>query len=130
MGCLTRLVNQTGPYVLDGHKVNVLRKHERLVVHLTGVLDGQEIQGNGILLNLSTTGCAMRSDRDLHVGDLIALQIFFPETPVPLVIPKAAVRWVAKGKCGLDFLALEPDCDKRLQRLLQEHHLLSTREPS
>lgn len=108
---------------VNGPNVTVFRKKERLVVHLTGLLDGKQIQGNGILLNLSTTGCAMRSDRELQVGDIVSLRVFSPENPVPLVIPKATVRWVTGGKSGLAFMDLDPDCQTRLGQLLQEHHL-------
>ena len=108
------------------HERETLRKRERLVVHLTGLLDGEKVQGQGILLNLSPTGCAMRSDRNFQVGDQVSLRIFFPENPVPFTITNAEVRWISKGKCGLAFMNLESDYQQQLRQLLQEYHLFST----
>ena len=60
--------------------------------------------GEGVLLDLSPTGCRMRSDIELHIGAYLALQIDVARESAPLAVEVSVVRWRKDGYLGVEFL--------------------------
>jgi PilZ domain len=60
--------------------------------------------GEGVLLDLSPTGCRMRSDIALKTGAYLALQIAVAHEPMPLAVEVSVVRWCKDGHLGVEFL--------------------------
>ena len=69
--------------------------------------------------NLSLGGCMMHGNLAMRRGQQLTLRLHLPGQESPIVVEKAAVRWVAGGDVGLQFLSLHSGERQRLQGLLQ-----------
>jgi hypothetical protein len=56
-----------------------------------------DFEGEGSVLDVSTTGCRASSSINLEPGKLLKLSLFRPDHPWPLQVEQAVVRWV-KGQ--------------------------------
>lgn len=74
--------------------------------------------GEGILLDLSPTGCRMRSDIALNAGAYLALQIAVAQEPTPLEVEVSVVRWIKDGHVGVEFLRYSQGVRKRVTDLV------------
>ena len=75
--------------------------------------------GEGILLDLSPTGCRMRSDIVLNAGTYLALQIAVTQEPVPLAVEVSVVRWCKDGHVGVEFLRYSQGVRERVTHLVE-----------
>lgn len=84
--------------------------------------------GEGVLLDLSPTGCRMRSDIDLNAGAYLALQIAVAQEPTPLAVEVSVVRWCKDGYLGVEFLRYSQGVRERVTDLVaaapQTEHLV------
>lgn len=74
--------------------------------------------GEGVLLDLSPTGCRMRSDIDLNAGAYLALEIAVAQEPTPLGVEVSVVRWCKDGYLGVEFLRYSQGVRERVTNLL------------
>ncbi|MEK6755474.1 MAG: PilZ domain-containing protein, partial [Bacteroidota bacterium] len=56
------------------------------------------------VLDLSPTGCKMRSDVALNTGTYLALQIALAQGRTPLTVEVSVVRWSKDGHVGVEFI--------------------------
>jgi hypothetical protein len=92
--------------------------------------------GEGILLDLSPTGCKIRSDIALNAGAYLALQIAVAHEPIPLAVEVSVVRWCKEGHFGVEFLRYSKGDRERVTNLVSiqpqpvmhtnPHHATST----
>lgn len=75
--------------------------------------------GEGVLLDLSPTGCRMRSDIALNAGTYLALQIAVAQEPTPLAVEVSVVRWCKDGHVGVEFLRYSQGDRKRVTDLVE-----------
>lgn len=74
--------------------------------------------GEGVLLDLSLTGCRMRSDIDLNAGAYLALQIAVAQESSPLAVEVSVVRWSKDGYLGVEFLRYSQGVRERVTDLV------------
>jgi hypothetical protein len=74
--------------------------------------------GEGVLLDLSPTGCRMRSDIDLNIGAYLALQIDVAQESAPLAVEVSVVRWRKDGYLGVEFLRYSQGVRERVTNLV------------
>ena len=74
--------------------------------------------GEGVLLDLSPTGCRMRSDIALNAGAYLALQIAVAQEPIPLAVEVSVVRWCKDGHFGVEFLRFSQGDRERVTDLV------------
>lgn len=74
--------------------------------------------GKGVLLDLSPTGCRMRSDIDLNAGAYLALEIAVAQEATPLAVEVSVVRWCKDGYLGVEFLRYSQGVRERVTDLL------------
>jgi len=74
--------------------------------------------GEGVLLDLSPTGCRMRSDIDLNAGAYLALEIAVAQEATPLAVEVSVVRWCKDGYLGVEFLRYSQGVRERVTDLL------------
>ncbi|MDP3090437.1 MAG: PilZ domain-containing protein [Nitrospira sp.] len=74
--------------------------------------------GEGVLLDLSPTGCRMRSDIDLNAGAYLALEIAVAQEPTPLGVEVSVVRWCKDGYLGVEFLRYSQGVRERVTDLV------------
>ena len=80
-----------------------MRKQHRptRVVSVRYLRDG--IAGEGIIKDLSLSGSYMNGNAPVSVGMTLALQMFVPGDPEPLLIDRATVIWVKGAEFGVVF---------------------------
>jgi hypothetical protein len=106
-----------------------MQKHHRLtrLVSVRYLRDG--IAGEGIIDNLSLSGSYMTGNTPVSVGMALALQMFVPGDPEPLLIDRATVIWVKGSEFGVDFDTPEPKVAERIttviSTLVKTQHSLS-----
>ena len=74
--------------------------------------------GEGVFLDLSPTGCKMRSDIALSAGTYLALQIAVAHEPIPLAVEVSVVRWCKDGHFGVEFLRYSQGDRERVTNLV------------
>ena len=70
------------------------------------------------MLDLSPTGCKMRSDVALRAGAYLALQIAVAHEPIPLAVEVSVVRWCKDGHFGVEFLRYSQGDRERVTNLV------------
>ncbi len=96
-----------------------VRKQPRVIVNLPGSFLGEHRTGEGVLVNISTDGCAVRSDARLQPGSFVELRIDLPDPEPPVEVEVGVVRWSRGDEFGLDFISLRPEEGQRLSRFLR-----------
>lgn len=98
------------------------RKYERIRVQFKVTLSltrGQNL-GEGVLLNLSEGGCAIKSAGKVTEGVHVQLKIYPPQETLPIVVDSAAVRWVKGSEFGAEFQSVRVQEMERLRRFLEQ----------
>ncbi|MDZ4732396.1 MAG: PilZ domain-containing protein [Nitrospirota bacterium] len=74
--------------------------------------------GDAVLLDLSPTGCRMRSDIALNAGAYLTLRIAVAQEPTPLAVEVSVVRWCKDGHFGVEFLRYSQGDRERVTHLV------------
>lgn len=82
--------------------------------------DGQYLEGEGTVLDISKSGCRVHCPCDLEEGASLELWLFIPNYDWPLRVERAVVRWKDGEQFGLDFLNLRPSQRERLRQFLRQ----------
>lgn len=105
-----------------------LRKHPRVLVPsgalfsfkrlVVPVRSGEDVEGEGALLDLSIGGCRIVSELPLSIGQEYNLifQISMERPPIP--VDAAVVRWTDDSTYGLKFISIDPHDESRIRDLL------------
>jgi hypothetical protein len=94
------------------------RKQQRLtrLVSVRYLRDG--VAGEGIIDDLSLSGSYMTGNTPVFVGMALALQMFVPGDPEPLLIDRAIVKWVKGSEFGVDFDLPQPAVAERITQVI------------
>jgi hypothetical protein len=90
------------------------RKHYRVEVEYRASFSGPSLRGEGVILNLSITGCRARSSFSVNKEDSYGILIDVPRYEHPLYVSRVVVRWVHHQEFGVEFIQME---------LLDQHRL-------
>lgn len=95
-----------------------MRKNQRLkkLVPIRYLRDG--IAGEGIIKDLSLSGSYITGNAPVAVGMVLALQIFVPGDPEPLLIDRATVKWIKGSEFGVDFDTPQPNVAERITKVI------------
>ena len=77
--------------------------------------------GEGLIHNLSQTGCLVECHRRMLEGSYMAVRLLLPDTTPALIIELAAVRWIREEYFGIEFLKLPTSDQARLAHFLLAH---------
>jgi PilZ domain-containing protein len=94
------------------------RKHARLGTAYLALFSGEKIRAQGVVLDLSVAGCRIRSAVEFTKGEFFGVVIDVPWYVNPLDVPLAVVRWSNGQECGMEFIQMEPDEQRRLRELV------------
>ncbi|MDP3090886.1 MAG: PilZ domain-containing protein [Nitrospira sp.] len=75
-------------------------------------------EGEGVIVDLSKSGCAAESETAVTVGMVLELTIFLPDYDWQLHLDRSIVRWIQGQTFGLEFQDLRPVHRERLRRLV------------
>jgi hypothetical protein len=96
----------------------VIRKYQRLKrsVPVRYLWDG--MVGEGIINDLSPSGSSMIGDAPVSVGLALALHMFVPGDPEPVLINRAIVKWIKGSEFGVDFDTPQPTVAERITTVI------------
>lgn len=94
------------------------RKHVRYRVEYVLSLLGEKARGQGLVQDLSLSGCRARSPIGMSAGDSVGLLIDVPRFDNPLHVDVAIVRWAKDQECGMEFIRMAADTQQRLHDVL------------
>ena len=94
------------------------RRLTRHAIFLPVELDGKKGM-KGLTNDLSLEGCRINGNLAVRHGQHLPLRLHLPGQESPIVVERAAVRWVGEKNIGLQFLALPSTERARLGELLQ-----------
>ena len=94
------------------------RGHLRVPVHYPASIQCDTGAGEGVLFDLSPTGCRMRSDIAMNAGAYLALRIAVTQEPTPVAVEVSVIRWCKDGHFGVEFLRYSQGDRERVTNLL------------
>ena len=95
-----------------------VRKNQRLKRLVPVRYLGDGIVGEGIIKDFSLSGSYIAGNAAVSIGAVLALQIFVPGDPEPLLIDRATVKWVKGSEFGVDFDTPEPKVAERITTII------------
>lgn len=102
----------------------VVRKNHRFKKLVPIQYSGDGIAGEGMIEDFSLSGSYIAGYAPVSVGMALALQIFVPGDPEPLLIDRAVVKWVKGSEFGVDFGTPQPKVAERITTVIS--HLVKT----
>ena len=94
------------------------RQQPRFTSQFRSTFSGEQREGQGRTLDLSTGGCKIEADLPVVMGDVFEFRIYVPELDWPLRIDEAQVRWVKAGTFGVQFTKIRPDEAGKLYQVI------------
>ncbi len=79
-----------------------------------------KLEGRGVLLDLSTDGCRIKSPVTVEPGVTLELHIFVPDVNVTLMVEAASVQWVSGQIFGLAFVLVSQTAQQRLNQTVAD----------
>ncbi len=90
------------------------RQEERYLAEVPITYAGDLIDGEGTVVNLSASGCGVRTTRKVRDRSYVHLCLYLPQKRT-LKIELAAVRWANANSFGLEFIRISKDQRRRLR---------------
>jgi hypothetical protein len=101
-------------------KIGSARFEVQMDVQFLGLTsEGTEIEGTGVVRNLSMRGALMETCALVKTDDHLTLFLAIPNQAELLEIPAVAIRWlVRRHQLGVEFLKLDRHTSRKLMRYL------------
>lgn len=105
------------------------RIYLRYPAHYPVIFGWESCVGEGLLTNLSFSGCSVLCDRTPRVGTEVRMSVLLPDHAKSLAIEGGLVKWAEGQLFGMEFLQFPLDARQRLNRTLRQAliHRLQTR---
>lgn len=94
------------------------RIHPRLPVAYPVIFGGAPFVGEGMVSDLSLSGCSVTCERTVLMGSYIKLSVVLPDPTSSLFIELGKVRWVKKNTFGVEFIRIPTLTRHRLDRVV------------
>ncbi len=94
------------------------RIHPRLPVEYPVIFGGAPFVGEGMVSDLSLSGCSVTCDRTVLSGSYIKLSVLLPDPTTSLFIELGKIRWVRENTFGVEFIRLPTIARHRLDRVM------------
>jgi hypothetical protein len=98
-----------------------LRRYGRIAVEFSASFSGASSRAQGMVLDISLTGCRGNSNLAVKKDDCIGVLINVPGHETPIYVSQAAVKWAKAQEFGMEFLHMELSDRQRLLELVQNH---------
>lgn len=104
------------------------RIYPRFLLRYPVIFGGAPFVGEGILANLSFSGCSVLCDREALCGSQVRVSVLLPDQAQALSIELGTIKWVQDHQFGVEFLRLPVEDRQRLNSTLRIEliHLLKT----
>ncbi|MDF0677071.1 MAG: PilZ domain-containing protein [Nitrospira sp.] len=104
---------------MEDQRVN-WRIHRRLPVAYPVIFGGAPFVGEGMVSDLSISGCSVNGERTVLAGSYIKLSVLLPDPTASLYIELGKVRWVRENTFGVEFIRLPTMSRHRLDRVMSQ----------
>ena len=91
------------------------REYDRMEVKCPVTVSGENVRGDGMLLNISMAGCSFATAVELGIGMIVKLELLVVAGVSPVTVDAAVVRNVYQGSAGVEFLRWQASERERLQ---------------
>lgn len=106
------------------------RSTDRFPVTYPVVFGGAPFVGEGVLTDLSTSGCAISCDRTVLSGSYVRLHVLMPNQSPSLSIELGKIRWVRGSVFGVEFIRLPRRAHQQLDQVIWTRFLRSLGRPA
>jgi hypothetical protein len=96
------------------------RIHPRLPVTYPVIFGGAPFVGEGMVSDLSFSGCSVTCERTVLIGSYIKLSVLLPDPTSSLFIELGKVRWVKEQTFGVEFIRIPTITRHRLDRVVSQ----------
>ena len=105
------------------------RIYPRYRLHYPIIFGGAPFVGEGVLTNLSFSGCSVSCDREVQCGSHVRVSVLLPDQAHALTIELGMIKWVQGHQFGVAFVRLPEETRQRLNQTLRMEliQLLKTR---
>ena len=104
---------------MSAEKERKIRKARRVELRCILRFSSGEIEGEGTITNISTSGCRAESDINMAEGLDVQVMIQLPNQSSPVKVERASVRWVSSNAFGLNFILFFPSERSRLRTFIE-----------
>ncbi len=104
-----------------------VRSTDRFPVTFPVIFGGAPFVGEGALIDLSASGCAITCDRTVLSGSYVRLNVFLPDQSPSLAIDLGKIRWVRGQVFGVEFIRLPSLAHQQLDQAIWRRFLHSLR---
>lgn len=87
----------------------------------SGMVDGQLLIGNGIVINVSTSGIGIHGNHPVKLGMDLSLFIDLPGVEEPVCIAESRVSWVSGRRFGVEMIAPKLETQNELRFYVWNH---------
>jgi len=94
------------------------RIHPRLPVAYPVIFGGAPFVGEGVVSDLSVSGCSVTCERTVLTGSYIKLSVVLPDPTSSLFIELGKIRWVQENAFGVEFIRVPTLTRHRLDRVV------------
>ena len=95
------------------------REYDRMEMRFPVTFSGQDIRGEGELLNVSMGGCSFHTGANLTTRMILKLELRISNDVAPVIVEAALVRNVRSGGVGVEFLQWQQSERERLQLFIR-----------
>lgn len=88
------------------------------------IFSGDLLDGEGEVIDLSTSGCGVFTEEDVKSRSYVHALLYLPNEEKPMKVELAAVRWSAGEAFGLEFIRITTEQKRRLREYL---HMMDSR---
>ena len=102
------------------------RQGVRVFVQYPVIFTGAPFLEEGVVRNLSVSGCQIECPRTALVGSYVKLRLpLFDQSP-SLEVELAVIRWVQGWRFGVEFIRMPDEEQRRLRHFLGSHLIQET----
>ena len=102
-----------------------VRSTDRFPVTLPVIFGGAPFVGEGVLTDLSASGCAITCHRTVVAGSYVRLNVLLPDQSPSLAIELGKIRWVRGHVFGVEFIRLPAIARQQLDQAVWHRFLRS-----
>lgn len=95
-------------------------------ISYTGTEGARIVTGEGVLKDLSKTGCKILSETASSLGSSISLYLYLEDGQAPLRLTDATISWIERTSFSVRFPKLSAEERRHIQEVIWKHVRLST----
>lgn len=95
-------------------------------ISYSGTEGARIVTGEGVLKDLSKTGCKVLGATTSSLGSTITLYLYLEDGQAPLVLTDVTISWIESASFSVKFPKLSAEERKRVQEVIWKHVRLSS----